>query len=71
MNDKDYYNVPDSKLGGAMGEIGSITEVIVIFQDIFEGFLFDAIGRKIPFIVGLVMSGVGVGLVPLFHNVFP
>jgi len=54
-----------------LGKLGSINEAIVIIQDILEGFLFDAIGRKIPFIIGLCMSGVGLAIVPLFHHVFP
>ena len=71
LNDPKYYNVPDDKLGGDLGTVGSICECIVIVQDIILGFIFDAIGRKIPFIIGLVMTGIGLGLVPLFHKVYP
>ena len=63
--------MPSNEIAGDLGKIGSICEIFAIVEDLFLGFIFDAFGRKIPLIFGLIIAGLSIGIIPFFHKIFP
>lgn len=46
-------------------------EVLVIIQQGYVGVIVDTFGRKKPMMAGLLVAGVAMALVPMFHSLFP
>jgi MFS family permease len=49
------------------GNCGFVAQVFAISLDLILGIIFDTIGRKIPLIIGLIATGLSIGLTPNFH----
>lgn len=54
-----------------LGNIDTIAEGVVIIEDFFLGPIFDTFGRRYPVVLGFIVVGVAVGLIPMFTSLFP
>ena len=71
LTDERYYGIPETEIGGELGKISAYVEIVVIFEGLMMGPIFDYFGRKIPLVVGFLMTGVAVGAIPLFRSLYP
>jgi MFS family permease len=56
--------VPKSEVGSVSGESGAIAEVFVIGLTLILGLIFDTVGRKVPTVVGFIMAGSSIIVMP-------
>ena len=54
-----------------MGQISAICEGCIILYELFLGTIFDLFGRKYPLIAGLFIASIGLGVIPLFRELYP
>jgi len=71
LEDPNYYNLTSSEVGANLGYNGSIAEVAVIILELFIGVILDTFGRKVPLVVGFVVSGIALLSIPLLHELYP
>ena len=70
LADPKYYGVK-TNLGKKMGDVASYAEIWVIFQSLFTGVILDTFGRKVPVIIGFLISGAAIGAIPFFSTLYP
>ena len=66
-----YYNVPSDRVGRIVGDLGFYGSLAVVSFDFFLGAIMDIIGRKIPIIIGLVVSSIMIIVMPFGNVVYP
>jgi len=44
---------------------------VAIVEDFFLGIVFDTFGRKVPLFVGVLISGLATGAIPMFRSLYP
>jgi len=72
ISDKRYYDVPRHEIASTLGDCAFYSEIAVILFDFGLGVIFDTVGRKIPTVVGLIVSGVCLILMPFAgKSVYP
>jgi MFS family permease len=68
----DVYNVPKSQVGKVAGNLGFYASLANILTEFPIGSIMDAVGRKWVSIVGFLISGLALFMMPLFSmSVFP
>jgi len=67
LEDPNYYNLSASEVGANLGFIGSIAEICVIILEMFMGVILDTFGRKVPLVIGFLVSGASILSIPLFN----
>lgn len=67
----DVYNVPKSQVGKVAGNLGFYASLANILTEFPIGSIMDAVGRKWVSIVGFLISGLALFMMPLFSMVFP
>ena len=71
LEDPLYYNLTKQEVGANTGYIGFFAEAWVIALQMGIGIITDTFGRKIPLVIGLVVAGVCISLIPVFHTIYP
>jgi len=69
IRDPEYYNIGD--VGKVTGDLGLYSELVMLVFDLGFGFVIDKMGRKVPLVLGTLSAGVALGLMPMFHTVYP
>ena len=54
-----------------LGRIAAYAEAVAIVEDFFLGVVFDTFGRKVPLFVGVLISGLAAGAIPMFRTLYP
>lgn len=71
LTDERYYDIPKNEIGGVLGTVGMYCEIIVVVQGFVIGPLTDVIGRKPPVIIGFLVAGTALILIPYFKVIWP
>ena len=71
LTDARFYDIPKNKIGGVLGTVGTYCEIIAIVQGFVIGPLTDVIGRKPPLIIGFLLVGIAMILIPYFKVIWP
>ena len=71
LKDPAYYDVPKDQLASELGIIATWAEVITMIFYLFLGVIFDTLGRKIPVLLGFLLTALAIGAIPLFKSIFP
>jgi MFS family permease len=72
VKDPNYYNIKKEDAGSTLGNLTFTAELFIIPSHLLFGLLMDAVGRKFPTSIGLVLAGVSIALIPQQHAaVFP
>ena len=71
LTDPKYYAIDEDEIGGKLGTISAYVEIVVIVEGLFMGPLFDTLGRKIPLVLGFLLTGAAVFMIPLFTSLYP
>ena len=71
LTDERYYGIDEDKIGGELGRIGAYVEIVVIIEGLFMGPIFDYFGRKIPLVIGFLITGIAVAGIPMFRSLYP
>jgi MFS family permease len=71
VKDPRYYDIPKSELAQYLGNLTFIAELFIIPSHLLLGGLMDAVGRKWPTVIGLMVSGVCIALIPLGRSIYP
>jgi MFS family permease len=64
VKDPDYYDVKKEDAGSTLGNLTFTAELFIIPSHLIFGLLMDAVGRKYPTSLGLVLAGVSIALIP-------
>jgi MFS family permease len=64
VKDPDYYDVKKEDAGSTLGNLTFTAELFIIPSHLLFGLLMDAVGRKYPTSLGLVLAGVSIALIP-------
>lgn len=64
VKDLEYYNVPKADLGRVLGDLTFVAELFIIPSHLILGALMDAVGRKYPTALGLLLAGISISLIP-------
>jgi MFS family permease len=67
----DYYNIHSEQAGNVLGTIGFYAEIVIILSDLVLGAMMDHFGRKYPLIIGLIITGIAILVVPYGHSIYP
>lgn len=68
----DVYGVPKSQVGKVAGNLGFYASLTNILMEFPMGSVMDAIGRKWVSIIGYLVAGIALFMMPLFSmSVFP
>jgi MFS family permease len=67
----EYYAVPQNQIAETLGDTAFYVNLSGIVLAPVFGILIDAIGRKIPIVIGLIMVGTSFLLMPFFTSVYP
>ncbi len=72
VKDPEYYNVKKPDLGTVLGNLTFVAELFILPSHLILGSIMDSIGRKIPTVIGIIIAGVCIILIPEEHSsVFP
>ena len=71
IKSKDYYNEPNDEAATTIGNMAFYAEISVIIFTLFLGSIMDFYGRKFPIIIGFLVSGISMILIPFCSSVFP
>lgn len=71
LTDHKYYDVPEDKIGTIEGNVAYQGEAFVIVTSLVTGPLLDTVGRKIPVIIGYMVAGIAIFLIPCFTSIYP
>ena len=71
LTDERYYDIPENQMGGVLGTVGMYAEILVLVQGFVIGPLTDIIGRKPPVIIGSILAGIALILIPYFKVIWP
>jgi MFS family permease len=71
VESEEYYNIPSKNAGDVLGTIGFYAEIVVIVFDLVLGAIMDIFGRKYPTVIGFVIAGLSILLVPHGHSIYP
>ena len=69
IRDPEYYDISD--VGSVTGDIGLYCELVILVFDLSFGTIIDIVGRKGPLLVSIFLSGIALGLMPMFKTVYP
>ena len=58
-------------MGQIAGDCGFYAELFVVAFDMVLGVIFDTVGRKVPTVIGLIVTGIAIMLTPFFKEVYP
>ena len=61
----DNFDITDNEAAKVLGNMGTIGDVASVSTEFFVGYIMDSFGRRIPCIVGLILSGIGYASNPL------
>ena len=64
LEDSNIYDIPKAKVGGVLGDIGFITQILIIFGDVILGPIMDIFGRKLPTSIGFIIAGISLMIIP-------
>ena len=64
LRDPNYYNVPEDVLAKDLGIITTYTMITQIGVLLVLGPIFDTLGRKAASLLGIIVSGICMALVP-------
>ena len=70
LRDPNYYAIDENEIGGDLGTISAYVEVIVIIEGLFMGPLFDTLGRKVPMVMGFLLTGIAIWAIPMFTSLY-
>ena len=51
--------------------IAGYAEIVMVFFQFLLGLIFDVVGRRIPLVLGIALIAVGIGCIPLAHDLYP
>lgn len=71
LADPEYYNIPKKEIGQKYGFIASCAQAAVIMVEFVSGPVIDIVGRKYAVIIGIVVTGISIGMIPLFTELYP
>ena len=64
----DRHNIRDQEAGRVIGNLGTTSDIFAVITGLFLGSLMDLVGRKLPSVAGLLISGTGTLLNPVPSN---
>lgn len=62
---EDRHDMTTQEAGEAVGELGTVSDIAAMLSELFLGALMDAVGRKLPSVIGLFIAGTGTLLSPV------
>ena len=71
LRDPKYYDIKKEDVGTILSETGFIAEMFLIGLDVFLGPIFDILGRKLPVVIGVLMTGITFFLYPMPSQIYP
>lgn len=71
LEDAKYYNLSKDETGSVISFVGMWAEIFIILQDVYMGVLIDTFGRKVPIVLGMMVSAASLACMPLFTQVYP
>lgn len=71
LQDPDYYHIDPKDIGTVTGNLAYKGEIFVILTSLLAGPILDTLGRKIPLIIGYLIAGTSILLIPLFKSIYP
>jgi MFS family permease len=71
LESPQYYDVAATNVGKVAGDIGFYAEICVVVFDLFLGIIFDTFGRRIPLVIGYMVCGACIILMPFGGSVYP
>lgn len=66
-----YYNIPRDQSASVLGGLAFIAELVMLPFSLVLGAVMDAFGRKIPTIVGIMIAGIAIILIPFGKDIYP
>ncbi len=67
----EYYDVPEDKEASVVGNLAFYAELAILPSHFLIGGVLDIFGRKIPTVLGMLISGVCICLIPFGRSVYP
>ncbi|GAM27339.1 hypothetical protein SAMD00019534_105140, partial [Acytostelium subglobosum LB1] len=63
-------NIPDDKQGSVSGDLTFYNEIVVLLTSHAWGLMSDRMGRRIVYVLGLVIMGLGLGAYPFANHIW-
>jgi len=67
----EYYDIPRDEVGEVVGSLAFYSELAILPWHLLLGGIMDTVGRKIPTVLGLLLSGVSIIGIPFGKNIYP
>ena len=71
LTDPNYYGVKSDDIGTVEGNVAYQGEAFVIITSLITGPILDTVGRKIPVILGYLVTGTAIFSIPFFNSIYP